>query len=86
MIIEKFHPGSGKAIYQRFDEKGRMMPEGLHFINSWIDESVTTCFQVMETDSIEKLEEWIGHWNDLAHFEIIPVITSATARERMLSQ
>lgn len=85
MIIEKFHPGSGKALYQRFEEKGRMMPRGLNYINSWIDEQVTTCFQVMETDDLEKLHEWISHWNDLADFEIIPVISSAEAKKKALS-
>ena len=85
MIIEKFHPGSGKALYQRFEEKGRMMPRGLSYINSWIDEQVTTCFQVMETDDLEKLHEWISHWNDLADFEIIPVISSAEAKKKALS-
>lgn len=85
MIIEKFHPGSGKALYQRFEEKGRMMPRGLSYMNSWIDEQVTTCFQVMETDDLEKLHEWISHWNDLADFEIIPVISSAEAKKKALS-
>lgn len=85
MIIEKFHPGSGKALYQRFEEKGRMIPPGLNYINSWIDEQVTTCFQVMETDDLEKLHEWISHWNDLADFEIIPVISSAEAKKKALS-
>ena len=82
MIIEKYHPGKAKDLYQRFDEKGRMMPDGLCYINSWIDEHVTTCYQVMETDSIEKIHEWIGHWNDLADFEIVPVLTSAQARAK----
>ena len=81
MIIERFHPGSGKALYRRFEEKGRMMPDGLHYINSWIDEQVTTCFQVMETNEQEKIREWISKWNDLADFEVIPVITSAAAKE-----
>ena len=85
MIIEKFHPNSGKALYQRFEEKGRMMPRGLSYINSWIDEQVTTCFQVMETDDLEKLHEWISHWNDLADFDIIPVISSAEAKKKALS-
>ena len=86
MIIERFHPGSGKALYRRFEEKGRMMPDGLHYINSWIDEQVTTCFQVMETNEQEKIREWISKWNDLADFEVIPVITSAAAKEKILSQ
>ena len=82
MIIEKFRPGKVKALYKRFEEKGRLMPEGLSYINSWIDKNITTCYQVMETDKIETIHEWITNWNDLADFEIIPVITSAEAKER----
>jgi hypothetical protein len=76
MIIEKFHPGKVKELYRRFDEKGRMLPDGVNYISSWINEPVTVCYQVMESDSVEKLQQWISHWNDLADFEIIPVITS----------
>jgi uncharacterized protein (UPF0332 family) len=83
MIIERFHPGKVKTLYKRFAEKGRMLPEGLNYINSWIDENVTTCYQVMQTDSEEKIHEWISHWDDLADFEIIPVITSAEAKEKV---
>ena len=83
MIIERFHPGKVRNVYKRFEEKGRMMPEGLSYVNSWIDEKITTCYQVMETDSSEKLNEWISHWNDLVDFEIIPVISSAQAKEKV---
>lgn len=85
MIIERFHPGKVKMLYKRFDEKGRMMPAGVNYVNSWINEDVTVCYQVMETDSIAKLQEWINHWNDLADFEIVPVITSAMAKKKVLS-
>jgi len=84
MIIETFHPDKIKALYQRYDEKGRMMPEGVTFVNSWINESVTVCFQVMESDSIDKLNEWIGHWDDLADFQVIPVISSAQAKAKVM--
>jgi hypothetical protein len=84
MIIERFHPHHLRTLYQRFDEKGRMLPEGVRYINSWIDENVTVCYQVMESESIEKLQEWVGRWNDLADFEIIPLITSAQAKEKVL--
>ncbi len=83
MIIERFHPGKVKELYKRFDEKGRMMPEGVHYINSWINEDVSICYQVMESESEEDLQEWISHWNDLADFEVIPVITSAQAKEKV---
>lgn len=85
MIIEKFHPGKVKPLYKRFEERGRMMPPGVNYINSWIDEQVATCYQVMEADSIEKINEWISHWDDLADFEVIPVLTSAQAKEKVFA-
>ena len=84
MIIERFHPGKVKALYQRFDERGRLMPEGLHYVNSWIDEGVTTCYQVMETADRALLDAWIANWDDLADFEVVPVLTSAQARAKAL--
>jgi len=83
MIIEKFHPGKVKDLYKRFDENGRLMPEGLVYINSWINENITTCFQIMETDAIERIHEWINNWKDLVDFEIIPVLTSTQAKEKI---
>ena len=65
MIIERFHPGKVKKLYQRFEEKGRMMPEGLRYVNSWTDHEVTVCYQVMEADESEKLQQWINNWIDL---------------------
>lgn len=85
MIIEKFHPGKLKEMYQRFDEKGRMLPKGVIYINSWIDENITTCYQVMESDSMEKLHQWTENWKDIVDFEIIPVISSDQARRKVLS-
>jgi len=86
MIIERFHPGKANALYERFDEKGRMLPEGVYYINSWIDEQVSVCYQVMESDTTEKLQQWINKWNDLSDFEIIPVITSVEAKEKIFAQ
>jgi len=86
MIIERFHPGKGKDLYKRFEEKGRMMPDAVTYISSWINEDVTTCYQVMETDSAEKLQEWINNWNDLADFEVIPVISSAEAKLKVFTK
>jgi len=84
MIIERFHPGKVKELYQRFDEKGRILPEGVEYINSWINEDVTVCYQVMEAASITQLHEWIANWKDLVDFEIIPVISSAEAKNRLV--
>ena len=85
MIIETFHPGKVKSMYQRFEEKGRMLPEGVKYINSWINESITTCYQVMESETPEKLKQWIDQWKDLVDFEIIPVIGSEEARAKVFA-
>ena len=84
MVIEKFKQGKVKDLYKRFEEKGRLMPHGLTYINSWITEDVSACYQLMEAYDIHKLHEWINNWNDLADFEIIPVITSQQAKEKVL--
>ena len=83
MIIEKFHTGKAKALYERFDKHGMMLPEGVDYIDSWIDEQISTCYQVMESDSHEKIHQWIRLWNDLADFEVIPVIRSAEAKAKV---
>lgn len=85
MIIETFHPGKVKELYWRFAEKGRLMPDGVQYINSWIDAEITTCYQVMQCDDISQLHEWIENWKDLADFEVIPVMTSAEAKEKVKS-
>jgi hypothetical protein len=84
MIIEHFHPGKVKTMYERFAEKGRMLPEGVTYINSWINEDVTACYQLMESELPEKLQEWINKWNDLVEFEVVPVISSEKAKEIIL--
>ena len=85
MIIEKFHPGKIRMLYERFDEKGRLLPNGVRYINSGIKEDISVCYQVMRSDSVEKIHEWISHWNDLADFEVIPVINSDEAKEKVFS-
>lgn len=86
MIIERFHPGKVQELYKRVDEKGRMMPEGVAYINSWINEDVSVCYQVMESASEEKLQEWISNWNDIVDFEVIPVTSSAEARAKVFTK
>ena len=85
MIIERFHPGKVKAMYRRFAENGRMLPEGVNYINSWINESITVCYQVMESESPGKLQEWMDQWKDLVDFELVPVISSAQAKEKVFA-
>lgn len=78
MVIENFI-GGADAVYRRFDERGRMLPDGLVYINSWVEENLERCFQLMETDRRELIDEWISNWQDLVAFEVIPVTSSSDA-------
>jgi hypothetical protein len=80
MVIERFKNRDAKAIYTRFQEKGRMMPSGLTYVGSWIETSFDRCFQLMECDDEQLLEDWASHWRDLMDFEFVPVRTSDEAR------
>jgi hypothetical protein len=82
MVIEKFINRDPQPVYSRLAEKGRMMPEGLTYISSWISDDFSTCWQVMEADDPAKFEEWIRNWDDLVEFKIVPVMTSAEARAK----
>ena len=84
MVIERFKDAS--AIYQRLRERGRMMPEGLEYVSSWIDVDLKTCWQLMRTDNESLLQAWTDNWKDLMDFEVVPVRTSAEVRERMEKQ
>ena len=77
MVIEHFRPGLAPEVYRRFRDRGRLMPEGLRYVSSWVDLKLERCFQVMEADSEAVFHEWTVHWEDLMDFEIIPVRTSA---------
>lgn len=81
MVIERFK--DAPAIYQRFREKGRMMPNGLDYISSWIDHDFKICWQLMQTQDFALFDQWTANWRDLMDFEIVPVRTSAEVRERM---
>ena len=85
MIIERFRAGKTKMIYQRFAEKGRLMPEGVKYINSWVTKDMEMCYQVMDSITEEKIREWISKWDDLSDFEVIPVIGSDEAKASVLS-
>ncbi len=78
MVIETFKDPAG--IYKRLDEKGRMMPDGLNYVSSWIERDLERCYQLMETDDPALFELWTSSWDDLMDFEIVPVVSSAEAR------
>lgn len=83
MVIERFRNGDADPVYRRFREQGRLAPEGVTYVASWVDDSLRLCFQVMECDSRELLDEWIANWEDLVEFEVFSVITSAEAQDRL---
>ena len=83
MVVEHFRNNDPVPIYRRFRERGRMMPEGLTYVSSWIDERLERCYQVMEADDRALLEEWMANWNDIMEFEVYPVITSKDAVEKI---
>jgi hypothetical protein len=84
MVIETFVSGP-RPVYERAAERGRMLPDGLVYVDSWIDEGLERCFQLMETDDPSLFEEWIANWSDIGEFEVVPVIGSAEAAERALA-
>jgi hypothetical protein len=79
MVIEHFRAGRAPDVYRRFRDRGRMAPEGVLYISSWVDVGFQRCFQVMEADNEVSLRKWTANWDDLIEFEIIPVRTSAEA-------
>ncbi len=81
MVVERFKNGKTKEVYQRFHEKGRMMPEGLKYIDSWVSANFEQCFQLMECDDPCLFQEWILHWQDIGEFEIIAVVPSKQTAE-----
>lgn len=86
MVIEHYKNHDAKAVYLRFRERGRMTPDGLVYIDSWVETNFHRCFQLMECDNERLLHEWAVHWRDLVHFEFIPVRTSKEAAESIDSQ
>jgi Protein of unknown function (DUF3303) len=83
MIIEHFKNGDPGPVYRRFRDQGRLAPEGLTYVSSWVTLDMTTCYQVMECDDRRLLEQWMTRWRDLVDFEVVPVITSAQATEQI---
>lgn len=81
MVVEHFKDGDAVPVYRRFRERGRMAPEGLRYLSSWVDRRLERCFQLMETEDESLLRTWIAAWQDLVDFEVHPVITSAEAAE-----
>ena len=86
MIIEHFRNQDPVPVYRRFQDRGRLAPEGLQYVSSWVDEKLECCFQLMETGDRKLLDEWMANWNDIVEFEVYPVISSKEAVEKVSSR
>lgn len=78
MIVEHFK-GDPVQVYRRFRDRGRLAPDGLHYVSSWVTSDLQKCYQVMECPDRRLVEEWMDQWRDLVDFEVVPVVTSAEA-------
>jgi hypothetical protein len=82
-VIERYRGGDPRSVYRRFREYGRMTPEGVEYVASWVTDDLTTCFQVMDAESRDVLDLWIERWSDLVDFEVVCVIASDEANARV---
>ena len=79
MVIEHFRDGDAVPVYRRFRDKGRLAPDGLQYVSSWVTSDLQHCYQVMECGDLALLEQWMDQWRDIVEFECLPVMTSAEA-------
>jgi len=83
MIVEYFKNQDPTPVYRRFRDRGRLLPEGLEYVSSWVDEKLERCFQLMETQDLELVNEWIANWSDIVEFEVYPVLSSKEAADKI---
>ena len=81
MVIERFRDGDAAAVYRRHRERGRMLPEGLRYVDSWVEPDFARCFQLMECGDPQLIRQWTARWEDLVEFEVVAVVTSKEAAE-----
>ena len=86
MVIENFRNQDAKAVYRRFRDKGRLTPEGLTFVGSWVEADLGRCFQLMECDDVTLLQRWVAEWSDLVDFEIVPVAPGREVADALAGQ
>ena len=86
MVVERFRDRDAKAVYRRLRDQGRMMPDGLNYVGSWIEANFDRCFQLMECDDARLLQDWLLSWSDLMECEIVPVVPSDQTRELVTSR
>jgi hypothetical protein len=83
MIVEHFKNKDAVPVYRRFRDQGRLAPDGLVYVSSWVDQQFERCYQIMEAESPALIEEWVAKWSDLVDFEVYPVMTSKEAAEKI---
>jgi hypothetical protein len=81
MVVEHFKDGKANLVYERYRQKGRMLPEGLSYKESWVESNFGRCFQLMECGDPRLFHQWVKEWEDLVEFEVIPVLSSQEAAE-----
>ena len=79
MVIEKFKDDKTREVYYRYQQRGRMLPDGLKYIDSQVEVNFNRCFQLMECDDLTLFQKWTLQWQDLVDFEVIPVVLSKDA-------
>jgi len=85
LVVEHFN-GDPVSVYRRFRDQGRMAPDGLRYVQSWVTADFERCFQIMECDDPAIMSQWMDRWRDLVTFEVLPVMTSADAVARIAPQ
>ena len=86
MVVETFRNQDAKAVYDRLKERGRSLPDGLTFVNSWVTADLARCFQVMECHDVGLLQRWVTEWSDLVEFEIVPVAAGTDTKNAILQE
>lgn len=86
MVVETYRNQGAKAIYRRFRDRGRMMPDGLKYVSSFVSADLGRCFQLMEADDVTLLQCWVAEWSDLTEFEIVPVVAGKDTAEALAAQ
>ncbi len=83
MVIENFKNGDAVPVYRRFRDNGRLAPAGLSYVSSWVSDKLDRCYQLMETEDRALLDHWMANWSDIVDFEVLPVISSKEAAEKI---
>jgi len=83
MVVERFKDGDAVPVYRRFRDRGRLAPDGLSYLSSWVDVDLKRCYQLMETENRDLLDQWLDNWRDLVDFEVYQVMSSADAVKAM---